>query len=250
MMLEGQVAVVTGGSSGIGRATAVAFAREGASVVIGDINEAGAQETLDGIAQAGGIGSFEPTDVGDADQVQRLVNRAVERFGALHVMFNNAGTGEYAPLLEHTIEQYQRVIRVNQDGVFYGIVAAARTMRELGIKGTIVNTSSVFGYLASPGVIGYHASKAAVRMLSQAAALELAPFGIRVVCIAPGTTDTPIIQGYKDFGLEPTMARSQMRGRILKPEQIAEVVVWLCSPGADAINGSVVMADDGFASFK
>ena len=123
-------------------------------------------------------------------------------------------------------------------------------MRELGIKGTIVNTSSVFGYLASPGVIGYHASKAAVRMLSQAAALELAPFGIRVVCIAPGTTDTPIIQGYKDFGLEPTMARSQMRGRILKPEQIAEVVVWLCSPGADAINGSVVMADDGFASFK
>lgn len=249
-MLEGHVAVVTGGSSGIGRATALAFIREGARVMIADIDEAGARETLELISANGGNAEFEKTDVGDAYQVQRLVDRTVERFGALHAMFNNAGIGEYASLLDHTIEQYHRVIRVNQNGVFYGIVSAARKMRDFRIKGTIVNTTSVFGSLASPGVIGYQASKAAVRMMTQSAALELAPYGIRVVAVAPGTVDTPIIQGYKDFGLEPQMARSQMRGRILTPEQIANVVVWLCSPAADAVNGSVVMADDGFASFK
>jgi NAD(P)-dependent dehydrogenase (short-subunit alcohol dehydrogenase family) len=142
------------------------------------------------------------------------------------------------------------VVKVNQYGVFYGIVAAGKAMRDLGVAGTIVNTASVFGFIASRGIIGYHAAKGAVKMMTQAAALELAPYGIRVVAIAPGTVDTPIIQGYRDQGLEKALERSQMRGKILSPEQIAEVVVWLCSKGADAVNGSTVMCDDGLASFK
>jgi len=250
MNLGGKTAVVTGGSSGIGRATCVAFAREGARVVIGDIDEAGGEETVRLVREAGGEAEFLRTDVSDQAAVEALVARAVERFGGLHAMFNNAGIGEYAPLLEHTADQFDRVVRVNQYGVFYGIQAAAKAMRALDVKGTIVNTASVFGFVASRGIIGYHAAKGAVRMLSQAAALELAPFGIRVVAIAPGAVDTPIIQGYKDMGIEQVMARAQMRGRLLHAEEIADVVVWLCSPGADAVNGSTIMCDDGFAAFK
>lgn len=250
MMLENHVAIVTGGSSGIGRASALAFARAGARVAIGDVDAPGGERTAELVREAGGEAHFVTTDVSDAAAVDALVRSAVERYGALHAMFNNAGIGAYAPLLEHTAEQFDRVVKVNQYGVFYGTVAAAKAMRDLGIAGTIVNTASVFGFVASRGIIGYHAAKGAVRMLSQAAALELAPFGIRVVAIAPGAVDTPIIQGYKDMGLEHAMATGQMRGKLLTPEQIADVVIWLCSSGADAVNGSTILCDDGFAGFK
>jgi NAD(P)-dependent dehydrogenase (short-subunit alcohol dehydrogenase family) len=249
-MLAGQVAIVTGGSSGIGRAAALAFAREGAKVVVRDVDEAGGRETVADVSAAGGDAEFVVTDVTDPGAVNALVERAVERFGALHAMFNNAGIGTFAPLLDHTPEQFDRVVKVNQYGVFYGMVAAGRKMRELKIAGTIVNTASVYGFFAAHGIVGYHASKGAVRMMTQAAALELAPFGIRVVAIAPGAVDTPILQGYRDMGLEAHMARAQMRGKILRPEKIADVVVWLCSSGADSVNGSTVMCDDGAAGFK
>lgn len=249
-MQEGHVAVVTGASSGIGRAAALAFARKGARVVAGDVNDEGGRETVALVERGGGEAEFVHTDVAEQAQVDALVARAVERFGAIHAMFNNAGIGAWAPLLEHTAEQFDRVVRVNQHGVFYGIVAAGRAMRDLGVHGTIVNTASVYGFLASHGVIGYHASKGAVKMMTQAAALELAPFGIRVVGIAPGTVDTQIIQGYRDRGLEPVLERAQMRRKILTPEGIANVVVWLCEDEADVVNGSTVMCDDGLASFK
>lgn len=250
MMHEGRVAIVTGGSSGIGRATALAFAREGSRVIVGDINEVGGRETIDEVAAAGGEAEFFACDVTDASSVDALVGRAIQRYGALHAMFNNAGIGAYAPLLEHTPEQFDRVVKVNQYGVFYGMAAAGRAMRECGIAGTIVNMASVFAFVASRGVIGYHAAKGAVRSMTQAAALELAPYNIRVVAVAPGSVDTPIIQGYKDQGLESTIARAHMRGKILQPAQIAETVVWLCSSGADCVNGSTLMCDDGFAEFK
>lgn len=250
MLSNEQVAIVTGGASGIGRASALAFAREGAKVVVADVNDEGGRETVAAIGEAGGQADFVHTDVADPVAVDALVERAVARFGSLHAMFNNAGIGAYASLLEHTPEQFDRVVKVNQYGVFYGMVAAGKKMRDLGVAGTIVNTASVFGFVASRGIIGYHAAKGAVKMMTQAAALELAPFGIRVVAIAPGTVDTPIIQGYRDQGLEKVLERQQMRGKILTPEQIADVVVWLCSKGADAVNGSTVMCDDGLASFK
>ena len=123
-------------------------------------------------------------------------------------------------------------------------------VRALQIRGTIINTSSVHGFLGSPLVIGYHAAKGAVKMMTQAAAVELGEYGIRVVGVAPGGVDTPIIQGYKDMGLLERMKRGHMRKEILQPEQIANAVALLASDDADSINGSVVMVDDGFAEFK
>lgn len=250
MRFEGKVAVITGGGSGIGRATALKFATDGARVVVAELNEASGAATAEAIRANGGTGLFVRTDVSDFAQVEAVVDRAAREYGRMDVMFNNAGIGVFKPLLDHTPEEYDRVVKVNQYGVYYGILAAGRKMRDLKIAGVIVNTCSVFGFLASQGVIGYHAAKGAVRMMTQAAALELAPYGIRVVAIAPGGVDTPIIQGYKDVGLGEHMARQQMRGRLQTPEQIADAVALLASPEADAINGSVVMADDGYAEFK
>jgi glucose 1-dehydrogenase len=250
MYLANKVAVITGGSSGIGRATVLKFAREGACVVVADLNEAGGQAVVAEVQGAGGQAIFCRTNVADFAQVEQAVNLAVASFGNLHIMFNNAGIGHLAPLLDQTPESYDKVVKVNQYGVFYGILAAGRKMRDLGTAGVIINTASVFALLASPGVISYHASKAAVKLMSQAAALELAPYNIRVIAIAPGGVDTPIIQGYKDMGMGEAIARQQMRGRLLQPEEIANAVALLASDDANAINGSMVMVDDGYAEFK
>lgn len=250
MYLTNKVAVITGGSSGIGRATALKFAREGAQVVIADVNVTAGQAVVAEVQGAGGQACFCQTDVADFTQVERAVNCAVETFGNIHIMFNNAGIGHFAPLLDQTPELYDKVVKVNQYGVFYGILAAGRKMCELGTHGVIINTASVFALLASPAVISYHASKAAVKMMSQAAALELAPYHIRVIAIAPGGVDTPIIQGYKDMGMGEVIARQQMRKRLLQPEEIANAVALLASDDANAINGSMVMVDDGYAEFK
>jgi NAD(P)-dependent dehydrogenase (short-subunit alcohol dehydrogenase family) len=249
-MLEGKVLVVTGGGSGIGRATAEKFAHEGAKIIVADVNETGGRETVDLIRKAGGTAHFITTDVGSFPAVEAAVQKAVDEFGRIDVMFNNAGIGRYKPLLEMDPEDYDVVIKVDQYGVFYGILAAGRKMKELGIHGTIINTTSVFAFLGSHGVIGYHAAKGAVKMMTQAAAIELAPYDIRVIAVAPGTVDTPIIQGYKDQGLTEHLKQLQMRQKLQTPEEIANVVALLATDGARAINGSVVMVDDGFAEFK
>lgn len=250
MRLQDKTAIVSGGGSGIGRATALKLAREGAKVVVAEYNAGTGEETAALVREAGGEAVFQHTDVAEFEQVEAAVERAVAEFGSLDIMFNNAGTGHFAPLLEHEPEDYDRVVKVNQYGVYYGILAAGRKMAALGVKGVIVNTASVYSFLASPGVFGYHAAKGAVKMMTQAAALELAPHGIRVVAVAPGAVDTPIIQGYKDMGLTKRIAHAQMRREIIAPEKIADVVFLLVTEEADAINGSTVMADDGNAEFK
>lgn len=250
MKLQGKVAVITGGASGIGRASSLKLAKEGAKVVVADLNEQGGQETVSAIKTAGGEAAYHLTNVAEFSQVEALVNFAVQTFGNLDIMFNNAGTGHMAPLLMHEPADYDRVVKVNQYGVYYGILAAGRTMSDRETKGVIINTASVLSYLASQAVIGYQAAKGAVAIMTKVAALELAPYGIRVVAIAPGGVDTPIIQGYKDMGLTDLLAQGQMRRELQTPEQIADVVYLLCLDEAHAINGSVVMTEDGHAAFK
>ncbi|WMT42925.1 SDR family oxidoreductase [Paenibacillus sp. D2_2] len=245
-----RVAVITGSASGIGKSTALKFAAEGDRVVVADFNEQAGQAVVDEIKANGGEAIFVKTDVSKFEDVEALVEQAVKTFGRIDVMFNNAGIGRLTPVLDQKLEDYQAVINVNQHGVAYGIIAAGKKMREMGIHGVIINTASVFGFLASPGTFAYHASKGAVIMMTKSAALELSPHGIRVVAVAPGAVDTPIIQGYKDQGLVDAMKSKVMGNKLTQPEQIADTVYLLSTPNASAINGSVVMADEGYASFK
>ena len=250
MRLAGKVAIITGSGSGIGRAAALKFAQEGARVLVAERNPQSGEETAALIVSAGGEALFQHTDVSVYEQVVAAVDRAADTWGRLDVLVNNAATGVFKPLLDYEPADFDRVVKVNQSGTFYGILAAGRKMRDFGNGGTIINVASVFGFVASKKIFGYHATKGAVRMMTQSAALELARYNIRVVAVAPGSVDTPFIQPYKDSGQAEAMAKLQMRGELMKPEHIANVMAFLASEEADGINGSTVMVDDGFASFK
>ncbi|MGE7635392.1 SDR family NAD(P)-dependent oxidoreductase [Bacillus paramycoides] len=248
--MSSRVAVITGGASGIGRQTALKFAKKGDRVVVADFNEVIGKQTVDLIKSNGGEAIFVKTDVSNYEDVEDLVNKAVETYGRIDVMFNNAGIGRITPVPDQNLEDYHSVINVNQHGVAYGIMAAGKKMRELNINGVIINTASVFGYLASPGTFAYHATKGAVIMMTKSAALELAEYGIRVIAIAPGVVDTPIIQGFKDRGVIDSMKAKVMGNKLTQPEQIADTVYLMSLEEASAVNGSVIMADEGYASFK
>ncbi|AWV34919.1 SDR family oxidoreductase [Paenibacillus sp. FSL R7-0048] len=249
-MTDKRVAVITGGASGIGKQTAIKFASKGDQVVVADFNQQLGEETVAQIIKEGGEAIFVKTDVSKYEDVEALVQKTVDTYGRIDVMFNNAGIGRVTPVLDQDLKDYHSVINVNQHGVAHGIIAAGKKMRELGIKGVIINTASVFGFLASPGTFAYHASKGAVIMMTKSAALELSVHGIRVLAVAPGAVDTPIIQGYKDQGMVDQMKSKVMGNKLTLPEQVADTVYLLSLPEASAINGSVVMADEGYASFK
>ncbi|AIQ36985.1 SDR family oxidoreductase [Paenibacillus sp. FSL R5-0345] len=249
-MTDKRVAVITGGASGIGKQTAIKFASKGDQMVVADFNQQLGEETVAQIIKDGGEAIFVKTDVSKYEEVEALVEKTVTTYGRIDVMFNNAGIGRVTPVLDQDLKDYHSVINVNQHGVAHGIIAAGKKMRELGIKGVIINTASVFGFLASPGTFAYHASKGAVIMMTKSAALEMSVHGIRVLAVAPGAVDTPIIQGYKDQGMVDEMKSKVMGNKLTLPEQVADTVYLLSLPEASAINGSVVMADEGYASFK
>ncbi len=174
-----RVAIVTGGASGIGKATVEVFAEEGAKVIVGDLPDSAGEE----VAKAAG-GIFVATDVSDPKQIERLVRTAIEKFGRLDIMYNNAGIGLTAPLLEHTDELYAKTIRVDLDSVFYGLRYAGKVMVAQK-RGAIVNTASVAGVRGSVGLAAYNAAKHGVVGLTRNAALELASAGVRVNCVCP-----------------------------------------------------------------
>jgi glucose 1-dehydrogenase len=248
--LSGRVAIVTGGASGIGRATALCLSRQGARVVVADLDEERGQQTAHAITTTGGEALFRRTDVVSPEQLESLVAHAVASYGRLDIMFNNAGIAAGGPVLEWTPAQYERVIAVNQHGVFYGIQAAGRAMRDSGRGGVIINTGSVYGRLASRYCVGYQASKAAVEVMTKGAALELAVYRIRVVNVAPGVVETPMVEDYRRVGVLDAMAKKHMSGALVQAEAVARVVAFLASDAASVINGTTVFADDGYSSFK
>ncbi|THG29949.1 SDR family oxidoreductase [Naasia lichenicola] len=252
MRLNGKVAIITGGASGIGLATVKKFLDEGAKVVVADINRANAEKVVADLDAAGfkGSSSAFAVDVSVFTEVEALVAHAVEVFGKLDVIFNNAGIAGGKPLLDHDpAVDYEPMIRIDQDGVYYGILAAGRQFRDQGTGGVIISTSSIYGEQAAELAFTYSAAKAAVISFTRSAAYELAEYGIRAVAITPGRVGTAIINQFSDE-LKETFASEQLRGVMTQPEEIANVVAFLASDESNVINGTVVHVDDGYSVFK
>ena len=248
--LVDRVAVVTGGGGGIGRATALELAALGARVVVADIDESSAQQSAQAVVERGGQATACRVDVTSPDEHAKLMAHALQAFGRVDVMVNNAGVAQGGALLDWTPAMVERVTAVNQHGVLYGIQAAARVMQGAGRGGVIINVGSIYGELATLYCIGYQATKAAVEIMTKVAAHELAPHGIRVVNVAPGVVDTTMIDDYRKAGLADRMAKKHMRGALVQPEQVARVIALLATDAASVINGTTVFADDGFSAFK
>jgi NAD(P)-dependent dehydrogenase (short-subunit alcohol dehydrogenase family) len=247
---EGKVALVTGGASGIGRATALGFAREGATVVVSDVNVPGGEETVGLISKEGGTARFLRCDVSRAAEVEALVRGTVEAFGRLDCAFNNAGTGgRLAPLVEMTEEDWDRTLDINLKGVFLGLRYELPVMLKQG-GGVIVNTASVAGLVGSRGTSAYTASKHGIVGLTKAAALEYAQANIRVNAVCPGVVRTPMIEGL--FKVAPAVEQgligAEPVGRMADPAEIADAVLWLCSPGASFMTGAAVPVDGGYVA--
>ncbi len=239
----GRTVLVTGASTGIGRATALAFAAAGASLVIGDVDPR-AEQTAGDIVKAGGKAVFQKTDVSDSGQVERLVARAVAEFGSLDVAFNNAGLlPPTAPLAEQTEEDWHRTMHVDATGVFLCLKHELAQMVKAG-RGAIVNTASVAGLRADPGMAPYVAAKHAVAGLTKAAAIDYAAQGIRVNAIAPGLVRTPMTERWlNDPRMRDQVLADSPIGRAAEPEDIAALVLFLASDLAKIVTGAVYPID-------
>lgn len=246
MELKDKVALVTGAGSGIGRSTAIAFAREGAKVVVTDVDDAGGAETLDRIRAAGGEAVFAHVDVSDLDQVQTAVALAVDTYGRLDCAHNNAGwEGPTAPIQDYPVDAMDRILAIDLKGVWNCLKAELAVMQA---GSSIVNTSSVAGIIGFPGSSGYVASKHAVIGLTRTANLEAAPRGIRVNAVLPGVIETPMVE--RAFAANPGMRDAIVPlhplGRTGRPEEVAEAVVWLCSDKASFVTGASLVVDGGW----
>jgi NAD(P)-dependent dehydrogenase (short-subunit alcohol dehydrogenase family) len=248
--LADKVAIVTGGGSGMGRASALLFAAEGAAVLVADVNEAGGTESVSAITEAGGRAAFQRTDVSRAADVQAMVEAAVERFGGLDVLFNNAGiAGESAWLSRMSEEAWDRVIAINLTGVFLGMRAAIPVMRERG-GGSIISTASVAGMVGWQGGAAYSAAKAGVINLTRTAAIEHARFNIRVNCICPGVIQTPMLAGIVAESGQPQdeLLRMQPLPRLGEPEDIARMALFLASDESRFVTGAAMVVDGGYTA--
>ena len=247
---RGKVALVTGASSGIGRATALAFAREGARVVVSDVNSEGGEETVSKIENAGGQSIFVHADVSHSAEVETLINKAVETYGRLDCAHNNAGIGGVSvPTHEYPEDVWDRIVDINLKGVWLCQKYEIVQMLKQG-SGTIVNTASVAGLIADGAGAGYIASKHGVVGLTKKAALEYARAGIRVNAVCPGVIRTPMVESVfaRNPEKESQIAAAHPAGRLGNPEEVAETVVWLCSDAASFVTGHSMVVDGGYVA--
>jgi NAD(P)-dependent dehydrogenase (short-subunit alcohol dehydrogenase family) len=243
--LAGKVAVVTGAGSGIGREVALAYAREGAAVLVSDVNEAGGRETVAAIAAAKGRASFLRADVSRPADCAALAEEAVRAFGRLDVGCNNAGIGgAIAPVAEQPIEAWDEILAVNLSSVFYCMRAQIPRMLERG-GGAIVNMASILGAVGFAGSAGYVAAKHGVVGLTQTAALEYSAQGVRVNAVGPGFIETPLLAGM-DAAARAGLVALHPIGRLGRPQEVAELVVWLSSPASSFVTGAYVPIDGGY----
>ncbi len=251
MRLKDKAAVVTGAGAGIGRAVALEFAKEGARVVAADINFEGARETARRIEEAGGTALAVETDVADPASVETLQARAVEAYGEIHVLVNDAAIQVNKTVADTTPEEWNRQMAVNVGGVFLCSKYFLPHLRKT--KGAIVNLSSVNGFFVEPMCAGYCATKAAIIGLTKAMAIDHGKEGVRVNCICPGYIDAGLAWGYFEAQADPAAARASAgklhaMWRIGRPEEVARVAVFLASEDASFMTGAAVVVDGGFGS--
>jgi NAD(P)-dependent dehydrogenase (short-subunit alcohol dehydrogenase family) len=247
---QGKVALVTGGTSGIGRAAALAYAREGAKVVVAGRRTAEGKETVRLVQAQGGEALFVTTDVSQAAQVRELVDRTMEKFGRLDFAFNNAGIEqEPTPFLEQDEKTYDRVMDINVKGVWLSMKHEIPAMLKTG-GGSIVNTSSGLGVIGMPGVEIYVASKHAVIGLTKSAALEFGKQGIRINAVLPAAIETEMLERFVGDNAETRayMTAKHPIGRIGKAEEIADAAIWLSSGKASFVTGHSLLVDGGFTA--
>lgn len=244
--MNGRVVLVTGGTSGIGRATALAFGQAGATVIVTGRREAEGQETVAQIGHAGGVGSFVAADVADAAEVAALFARIERDHGRLDAAFNNAGIHQVAPVTEMDESAFDRILTVNVKGVWLCLKHELAIMKRQG-HGSIVNTGSVLGQIGMAGNAAYSASKAAVEGLTRTAAIEVAASGVRVNAVCPAIIQTPMTQGPLGGAeqVDAVMGRLHPVGRVGRPEEVAAAVLWLCSDSAGFVTGQSINIDGG-----
>lgn len=243
-----QVVLITGAGSGIGRGAALAFAREGAAVVVSDISEESGRETVSLVKNKGGRATFILCDVADTSQIANLVSKTVEQFGRLDVAINNAGIGgNIAKLAEVPAAEYEQVMAVNLGGVFFGMQHQLRQMLTQESGGRIVNVASVAGLRAMPGNSVYTATKHAVVGLTKAAAMEYARHNVRINAVCPAFTHSAMVD--KLFALAPDYEQKLLKniplGRYGEPEDIAQAILWLCDPANSFVTGLALPLDGG-----
>jgi len=247
-ILDGKIAMITGASSGIGRATARIFARESARLILADLAEAGGLETVKLVKDIGAEAIFVKTDVAKSADVEATVARAIATFGRLDCAFNNAGIGGAGRLThEYSEEEWNRVIAINLTGVWLCMKAELTQMLKQG-SGAIVNTSSIMGLTGAIRVPAYTAAKHGVAGLTKAAALEYGRHGIRINAVCPAPIYTPMLMGAfeKRPDMEERYARSEPMKRLGQPEEVGEAVAWLCSDRASYVTGLPLPVDGGY----
>jgi NAD(P)-dependent dehydrogenase (short-subunit alcohol dehydrogenase family) len=250
--LEGRVAIVTGGGMGIGEGIARELAAAGAAVVVSDVNDDAGEKTASELKEAGAKAAYVHCDTSKEDGVKALIEAAVQEFGKLDLMVNNAGLGIFKSVTEATVEEFDRAIAVNLRGPFLCMKHAAAPMREAG-GGSIINIASVHSVQNVGGTAPYAASKGGVAALTRAAAIDLSPDNIRVNAICPGWTDTPLVQGIFDAADDPEAARKEIEDRqLLKrlgtPKDIGQATVFLAGDGSTYMTGSLVFVDNGMTA--
>lgn len=244
--LAGRVAIVTGGASGIGKATAHRLASEGATVVVTDINDAAGVAVVETLKSEGSSAFFMHHDVANGDDWQRVIDTTVAAHSRLDILVNNAGMGDLLDIDEATLEDWDRTIAIDQTSIFLGMKLASPHLKGSG-HGSVINISSIFGISGGFGTSpAYHAAKGAVRTLTKNVALLWAQQGVRVNSIHPGFIDTPILDSAKGTPFEQVMIDMTPMGRLGKPEEIAAAVAYLASDDASFVTGCELAVDGGY----